>query len=214
VQGTRTRNAWTWGWRVWAACMVFFGVPIALQNGPRGLTDVTAIGKPAGLTFMFAVFAYWCCFLEPPPPPRRLGPRIENANRWAAFASPFIAAAGIIDELIALNALSALNPTPPHNPTGPAIAAVAPPLAAAAIWLAGYFSLEPRDRPHAENDSARTMRAVFLWGIFPTSWTAMAVFPTRDPVTASCYTAAAGAAGALMGAAWLALARMIRRRRR
>jgi hypothetical protein len=146
VPGMRTRTAWTWSWRLWAALMASLCIIKVLYHGPRALADIVTIGTLAAMSSLPAELTYVFALFEPPPPQRRLTARVENANRWAAYFSPLILLGAIPVSLTVSNTLF-LDPAlrPLHagaNITGPAIAALLPPAAAAMCWVIGYFMID------------------------------------------------------------------------
>jgi membrane-associated phospholipid phosphatase len=223
MQGTRLRDAWTWGWRTWAAASAALTTGAALISGPRELASSATIGQLLAASFLIAAMTYLAALLDPPRPPRPLGPRLDAANRWAALASPLIALAGSIDEIIVFTSLqtppSPLQTLPPpRGLAGPALAALAPPAAAAAAWLAGYFSHEPHRAPQEaqppderERGARSAARTALLWGGFFAAWSALFDISRGMGLAHWPQIALTGIGGALIGAAWAVMGMAIRR---
>jgi hypothetical protein len=221
MQGTRLRAAWTWGWRVWAISVPAVIATAASDNGSRALASAATIGVAAAGSFLLATIAYIVALFPAPPPPRPISPRLDAANRWAAFASPLIVFYGYIAEMAALTSILRQTPSsplqqpyPPPDLTGPAIASLAPLAAAAAAWFAGYFSYEPQSRGHEppppggpRREALRIARTALLWGGFFTAWSALFDISRGMGLAHWPQIALTGIGGALIGAALAALLR-------
>jgi hypothetical protein len=225
MQGTRLRAAWTWGWRVWAISVPAVIAAAASDNGSRALASAATIGVAAAGSFLLATIAYIVALFPAPPPPRPISPRLDAANRWAAFASPLIVFYGYIAEMAALTSILRQTPSsplqqlyPPPDLTGPAIASLAPLAAAAAAWLAGYFSCEPRSRGQEasppgglQRETLGIARTALLWGGFFATWSALFDISRGIGLAHWLEIAETGIGGALIGAAWAVMGMAIRR---